>query len=87
MVLIDVEHIPYEDAFDRKNGNEHFIYGIETMQEWIRSQPIVDAVKVVRCKKCKYCSGQTLFSGDKIYCRELRCYMDENDFCSRGMKG
>lgn len=43
----------------------------------------VDAVKVVRCKDCKY-RGKSSFSSDKIYCQGLRAYMDETDFCSYG---
>lgn len=46
MKLIDVEHIPYEDGFDRVNGNKHFIYGVETMQEWIRQQEVIDPVSI-----------------------------------------
>lgn len=50
-LYINVEHIPYEDGFDRVNGNEHFINGIETMQEWIRSQ---ESIEIVRCNDCKH---------------------------------
>lgn len=39
---------------DRKNGNEHFMYGIETAKELLEIQPTVDAVPVVRCGECKY---------------------------------
>ena len=48
MRLIDVEHIPYENGFDRVNGNEHFIFGIETMQEWIMQQPTITPESLVR---------------------------------------
>lgn len=79
MKLIDVEHIPYENGFNRKNGNEHFIYGIESMQEWIRNQPVIDAVKVVRCKDCKY--RDEIFPGQpNILCGQMK----EDDFCSYG---
>ena len=39
---------------DRKNGNEHFMYGIETAKELLGIQPTVDAVPVVRCKECRW---------------------------------
>lgn len=80
MLLIDVEHIPYENGFDRKNGDEHFIHGVETMQEWIRSQPIVDAVKVVRCRDCIYRTG--IPGQPNIICYQ----MHDDDFCSYGTK-
>lgn len=78
MKLIDVEHIPYENGFDRVNGNEHFIFGVETMQEWIREQPVIDAVPVVRCKNCKYRSGVP--GQPNILCGQ----MHDDDFCSYG---
>ncbi len=78
MKLIDVEHIPYEEGFDRVNGNAHFIFGVETMQEWIRDQPIVDAVPVVRCKDCKYRDGAP--GQPNILCYQ----MHDDDFCSYG---
>lgn len=31
---------------DRKNGNEHFMYGIETAKELLGIQPTVDAVPI-----------------------------------------
>jgi len=78
MVLIDVEHIPYENGFDRVNGDENFIMGIESMQEWIRQQPVVDAVHVVRCKDCKFRDGTP--GQPNILCYQMR----DDDFCSYG---
>ena len=53
MRLVDAEDYPYKNgAFDLQHGNKHFIRGIETMQEWIDTQPTVDAVPVVRCGEC-----------------------------------
>lgn len=78
MKLIDVEHIPYEEELDRVNGNEHFIFGVETMQEWIREQPVVDAVPVVRCMDCKYRDGTP--GQPNIICSQ----MHDDDFCSYG---
>lgn len=78
MKLIDIEHIPYEEGFDKANGNEHFIFGVETMQEWIRSQPVADAVPVVRCKDCKHKDGTP--GQPNIICFQ----MHDDDFCSYG---
>lgn len=79
MRLIDVEHIPYENGFDRKNGDEQFILGIEAMQEWITDQPTVDAVCVVRCKDCIYRDGTP--GQPNILCFQ----MHDDDFCSYGV--
>lgn len=42
------------DHYDKEHGNEHFIYGIETVLEYAEQLPTVDAEVVVRCKDCKY---------------------------------
>ena len=62
------------DHYDRENGNEHFINGIETVLEYAEQLPTVDAEVVVRCKDCrKY----------KTYgCRMVASGYD--DFCSYG---
>ena len=39
------------DHYDRKNGNKHFINGIETVLEYAEQLPTVDAVPVVRCQR------------------------------------
>lgn len=40
------------DHYDGKNGNEHFINGIETVLEYAEQLPTVDAEVVVRCRDC-----------------------------------
>lgn len=40
--------------YDRKNGNKHFINGIETVLEYAENLPAADVAPVVRCKDCKY---------------------------------
>ena len=40
------------DHYDRENGNEHFINGIETVLEYAEQLPTVDAEVVVRCRDC-----------------------------------
>lgn len=42
------------DHYDKANGNEHFIFGIETVIEYAENLPAVDAMPVVRCKDCKH---------------------------------
>lgn len=40
--------------YDKEHGNEHFVFGIETVLEYAENLPTVDAVEVVRCEKCRY---------------------------------
>lgn len=62
------------DHYDRENGNEHFINGIETVLEYAEQLPTVDAEVVVRCKDCRKF---------KTYgCRMVASGYD--DFCSYG---
>ena len=49
---------------------------------WIRKQPTIDAVPVVRCKDCKFAIKSAL-SGYPI-CRYFGAEMDKGDFCSKG---
>ena len=42
------------DHYDRENGNEHFINGIETVLEYAENLPAADVAPVVRCKDCKW---------------------------------
>ena len=69
------------DHYDRKNGNKHFINGIESVLEYAENLPAVDAVLVVRCKDCKHhydCGGH--------FCNRLGmdCPDDSDFFCSYG---
>jgi hypothetical protein len=62
-------------------------YAMGQMLRWIRKQPTVDAVEVVRCKDCKKCG--VLEHIGKLYCKEpmgcLGCVQTEpNNFCSYG---
>ena len=74
MRLINVEDYPYkEHQIDYENGNEHFIYGLKTMQEWIDKQPTVDAELVKH--------GRWLLEREpdgKPYC--LHCSVCDGDF-------
>lgn len=42
------------DHYDRENGNEHFINGIETVLEYAENLPAADVAPVVRCKDCMH---------------------------------
>lgn len=74
------------DHYDKKNGNRHFIAGVESYREYVEDLPTADVAEVVRCKDCKYSSP------DKVYgCRfepfntlENGERMYSNDYCSYG---
>lgn len=74
------------DHYDKENGNEHFVFGIESVLEYVEQLPAVDAVPVVRCKDCvHYELGCCL----KIYSdgnvnKDAWQKRTPNDFCSYG---
>ncbi len=67
---------------DRKNGNEHFMYGIETAKELLGIQPTVDAVPVVRCRECKH--HEVFKNGVNGWCNGHGCPTDVTYFCADG---
>lgn len=80
------------DHYDRKNGNKHFINGIETVLEYAEQLPTVDAVPVVRCKDCKhyrnYPNGLCYLHTEpktnaRGYSGDAVC-VEPDDFCSYG---
>ena len=49
----------------------------------VKTMPTIDAVPVVRCRECIYCSWQ----GDNlVYCDNFERDMMPDDFCSVGAK-
>lgn len=56
----------------------HAELGCEVGAIW--NLPPVDAVEVVRCRDCKYCSHDVIFS--QHWC--VGRLVDLDDFCSRG---
>lgn len=36
------------DHYDKEHGNEHFVYGVETVLEYAENLPIVDSTQVVK---------------------------------------
>ena len=86
------------DHYDEVNGSRVFVYGVESVIEYVESLPSADAVQVVRCKDCKWYKPNQLvpvhplLGGGIVY--ENHCDVNigfapkENDFCSRAkMKG
>lgn len=88
MRLIDADELnkfPIRlDHYDKEHGNEHFVYGVESVLEYAEYLPTVDAVPVTRCKDCKYWQD----NNNGYPHEECRWGYgetpDENDFCSYG---
>lgn len=66
------------DHYDRENGNEHFINGIESVLEYAENLPAADVAPVVRCKECKWTGG------DFVCYRGVMVQHKPEDFCSYG---
>lgn len=74
MRLIDAECNSLMESIGRKAFNTR-----QDIQDWLDNAPTVDAVKVVRCKNCKY-------RKDGLYCRLRKSpvIVTNTDFCSYG---
>lgn len=56
------------DHYDRKNGNEHFINGIESVLEYAENLPAADVAQVVHGRWEKW-NGD-----DRHHCTVCECY-------------
>lgn len=82
------------DHYDRENGNEHFINGIETVLEYAENLPAADVAPVVRCKDCAHSTfpselTQRYGKPGTLTCHNMhapsnRRNVGSNDFCSYG---
>lgn len=77
------------DHYDRKNGNEHFMNGIESVLEYAENLPAADVAPVVRCKDCKWFADNN--DGDWLGCwlfQTIQIIPEDapkpEDFCSYG---
>lgn len=68
------------DHYDRKNGNKHFINGIESVLEYAENLPAADVAPVVRCKDCY----QSVVIGNVLHCTYWSKDTDENGYCHEG---
>lgn len=61
------------------------MYAVDAMvcYDLIKSAPTLDAVAVVRCKDCKFLGKTMLLGKSELYCKNLRAFVKESDFCSR----
>lgn len=51
----------------------------------IESMLYRDGIEIIRCKDCKS-SDYSGCSDGMVYCMEHSCYMDENGYCSDGVR-
>lgn len=85
MRLIDLDDLlkfPIRtDNYDKENGNEHFVLGIESVLEYAKHLSSVDVVHFVLCKDCINC---TPVEGGLPFCTRYNTAVFYGDFCSCG---
>ena len=69
--------------YDKKNGNIHFVYGVESVLEYAEYMPKVDAVEVKKARwkgegfgeySCSLC-GEIVTGNEYNYCPNCGAYM------------
>lgn len=83
MRLIDADELnkyPIRlDHYDKEHGNEHFVFGIESVLEYAEYLPTIDAVPVVRCEDCAI---SYWLCDEEFVCARTGVNVDPDDFCS-----
>lgn len=59
-----------KDHYDRENGDENFIFGIESVMEYIEQLPTVE---LIRCREC------AKYDEDRCYCDLWKAKNQPND--------
>ena len=92
MRLIDADELnkfPIRlDHYDKEHGNEHFVYGVESVLEYAEYLPTVDAVPVTRCKECRYGEPDMIVNGykDDFWCKYYEHPKPAYGFCEKGKR-
>ena len=83
-----------KDRCDKEHANEHFIFGIESVLEYVENLPSADVAPVVRCKDCAHSTlpselTQRYGKPGTLTCHNMnapsnRRNVGSNDFCSYG---
>lgn len=76
MRLIDVKELERQTKEAFKESP--VVMGI--LLRWMRKQPTIDAVPVVRCKDCKKAENRE----HEVFCSLIGAFMGNDDFCSYG---
>lgn len=74
-----------KDHCDKERANEHFIFGIESVLEYVENLPAADVAPVVRCKDCIY--TRKLYG--RLVCKYgtcSGCILREDFFCANGTR-
>lgn len=74
-----------KDHCDKERANEHFIFGIESVLEYVENLPAADVAPVVRCRDCIY--TRKLYGG--FVCKYgtcSGCFLREDFFCANGTR-
>lgn len=83
--LSDLMKFPIRiDHYDKVNGNEHFVYGIETVLEYAEALPRVEAEPVVRCGDCRRWYRHTEVDLERGDCRKYNVTKHESGYCDCG---
>ena len=84
------EEIDYETNMYTKEENKWFKIGLKCAYRDVEHQPTADVVPVVRCKDCDFFIN---YNPDRTYCEQHsdgwgdnRVYVDEDDYCSFGIR-
>lgn len=72
-----------KDRCDKERANKHFIFGIESVLEYVENLPAADVAPVVRCKDCAY-SYEDIGGRACSYGVCVDCAVAEDFFCAEG---
>lgn len=71
--------------YDRVNGSEDYVFGVEAVLEYAENLPTIDAEPVVRCKDCQHWGTGYGGETDNIKVCEYANYMvGKNGYCVYG---
>ncbi len=87
--LIDRAALGIGKANPKIFENAEYAKGWNSAIEILRAAPAVDAVKVVRCKECRFCKKYPTSDGGKMCTNQEwnTVYyppVEDDDYCSRG---
>lgn len=74
-----------KDRCDKEHANEHFIFGIESVLEYVENLPAADVAPVVRCRDCKH----SYYAVDDLICSYgpcVDCPVSPDFWCANGSR-
>lgn len=70
-----------KDHCDKERANEHFIFGIESVLEYVQNLPAADVAPVVHCRHCRSYNKPRLG-----WCSVHLDREGPDDFCGYGVR-